>query len=230
MKTILVAFALVVSSLGIYAQEPMGGGLGGDRPPMGGFNQMEDEEDLETVVVKFPEIPRLTVKQRAKVIAVVVKEHDAVAKLETEKRALFSKQGFPSQKRLQPQGAPGRPEDSLKGQRLDRAGNDQPQVGGQHPGPGQPGRPALSAKDEKKLQKIDAQLVKVQKNSDKKYRSILSEEQYCVFAEKKKQIQFNSGQDGNDRKVSKGNRQQRPNGNGGGVPPDMPMGGGGGEF
>ncbi|MBP1616909.1 MAG: hypothetical protein H6Q14_736 [Bacteroidetes bacterium] len=240
MKKILIAIAFIATNLSIYAQEPMGGGdFGGGRPPMGNFNSMDDEDDEPTEVLKFPEIPGLTDKQREKVIKQLVKEHDAVAKLEKEKRALLIKLGVvgPSQRGEGPNAGSGRQPrrsgDSIQGNRppepeSQNAAGDQ--SNGQRPEKsqlqGQSKHPVLSNADKKKLEKFDKKIKKVHANADKKYRSVLSQEQYLSFKEKKKEIQFNSS-DSEGNKSQKGNRSQGRNRNSGGNPPDMPMGGGG---
>lgn len=74
--------------------------------------------------------------------------------------------------------------------------------------------PGISEKDRQKLAekmaKVDEDIKKKEAKYDKKYRSILSEEQYNIFSEKKKEIQFtkqspfgnrphrNEGQEGPD--------------------------------
>lgn len=245
MKKIIIATAFIASSLCIHAQEPMGGGgFGGGRPPMGNFDE-DNDEDQATEVVKFPEIPNLTDKQRQKMISEVVKEHDAIAKLEKEKRTLFEK----NMKGVQMNGQhpQGRPNDSIRGKKpqgmppprdRQRFGGDsihgkmhqKPEEemgkGGRRLGGTQMQHLKLSEKDQKKVDKIQKNEDKVYAKADKKYSSILMKEQYAVFKEKKKEIQFNSPNNDNKRQ---GNRQRRMNDNGGGgAPPDMTMGGGGG--
>jgi hypothetical protein len=237
MKKILIATAITAINLSIYAQAPMGGGdFGGSRPPMGNFNPMDDEDDEATEVLKFPEIPGLTDKQREKVINQVVKEHDAVAKLEQEKRALLVKSRAigPGQKGEGPNGGQGRqfgrPDDSIQGNRPPALRPKNPSNGDEN-NEQRPNRPQMQGQPEplvlpdatkKKLAKIDKKLEKAHTDADKKYRAVLSQEQYLAFKEKKKEIQFNSPSN-NAGKPSKGNRN-RPQGDN---PPDMPMGGGG---
>lgn len=196
MKKIFIAIVFITTQLSIYAQEPMGGGdFGGGRPPMGSFNPMDGENDEATEVLKFPEIPGLTDKQREKVISEVVKERDAVVKLDQQKRALFAKRA----------GNGAAPRDKRP---------DLPQME-ERPLP-----PALSDADKKKMDKIDLKIQKVHSDTDRKCRMVLSQEQYLAFKEKKKEIMFNNPNKGADKsnkahRMQGGNPPDMPMGGGG---------------
>lgn len=79
--------------------------------------------------------------------------------------------------------------------------------------------PGIAEKKRTKLQekidKVDNDIKKKETKYDKKYRSILSLEQYEIFIENKKNIEFR----GQGNRLQRGNRPQRP---GQGGPPDMP--------
>jgi len=88
--------------------------------------------------------------------------------------------------------------------------------------------PGISEKERQKnmdkMAKIDEKIKKVEAKYDKKYRSILSAEQYQIFSEKKKEIQFmQHGQPGNrpERGSKQGMPEQRPDGDDR-MRPDMP--------
>lgn len=79
--------------------------------------------------------------------------------------------------------------------------------------------PGMAEKKRTKLQekigKVDNDIKKKETKYDKKYRSILSQEQYEVFVENKKSIEFR----GQGNRPQRGSRPQRP---GQGGSPDMP--------
>lgn len=214
MKRMIFAIATTIASLSIYAQEPMGGGgFGGGRPPMGNYDGMDEQEATE--VVKFPEIPQLTEKQKDKVISVVIKEHDDVAKLEDQKRTVFMKNA----------------KFDHKGQEMqpNKEGNaqDQRQRSDEHKMKKEP--PVLSSKDQAKVDKIQKKEGNVHQKADKKFKSILSKDQYAVFQEKKSEIKFNTPdknnkqRQGNQREGFNHDNNERPDG-------PMDGGGGGGGF
>lgn len=239
-KKIMSVMAFTMISLSIFAQGPMGGGgFGGGRPPMGnsdsrsGGNQGSEKEEA-TQVVKFPDIPQLTLKQREKMISQVIKEHDAIAKLDKEKQTLFMSYMKPGQ------GQKGMPDQKGPKDGFDKPRNGKDSLQGENSRPPMPPagdvqgkdhkfqQPKLSEKDQKKLDGIEKNVTKTHAKADKKYRSILTKEQYAVFNEKKNEIKFNTPSKGN--RPQRGNRPQGSNGNGdngGGMGPNGPGGNGG---
>lgn len=88
--------------------------------------------------------------------------------------------------------------------------------------------PGISEKQRQKLSekivKVDEDIKKKEAKYDKKYRSILSEEQYKVFAEKKKDIKF-TGQRPSGNRPQRGDFEGRPeNGPGNEMMPPAPDG------
>lgn len=93
----------------------------------------------------------------------------------------------------------------------------------------------LSQKDKekqmKKIAKLDAKIEKTRLKYDKKYRKILTEEQYNIFIDKKKDVEFRGQGRPKNRfpDSSNGERPDRRDGDGrhfddGGTPPEMPAG------
>lgn len=85
--------------------------------------------------------------------------------------------------------------------------------------------PGIAGKERRKLlekvDKTDEKIKKKEEKYDKQYRKILSEEQYNIFSEKKKDIEFRGyGRPG--ERSNKANRQQPPHMQEGEMAPNMP--------
>ncbi|MFV0328474.1 MAG: hypothetical protein ACK5KL_01430 [Dysgonomonas sp.] len=85
--------------------------------------------------------------------------------------------------------------------------------------------PGIAGKERAKLlekaEKTDDKIRKKEEKYEKKYRSILSEEQYQIFSEKKKDIEFR-GHGRQGERPNKANRQQPPQIPNENMAPDMP--------
>ncbi len=79
----------------------------------------------------------------------------------------------------------------------------------------------------KKINKVETSMRKKADSYDSKYQKILTEEQYVIFKEKKKEIKFKKPRESRQNTMDQnGDRPGMPEGNM--PPPDMPMFGGGG--
>lgn len=148
MKKLFLLIIFVILTIGIYAQPPMGsGGQGMRRPPMdnGGNTTQSDE----IIIMEFPEIQDLTLKQREKLSSAIVTE-------KKKTHQLMMKQMF-----LNIEAERGK-----KSKTFDQRKNDQ------------------------KIQKINKEIEKERVKADKKYRSILTSDQYNEFVAKRGDIKF----------------------------------------
>lgn len=236
MKKIILILAIAFTGcLGLAAQEPMNdGGFGGGRPPMMMGNSFEKEK---TQIVKFPEIPGLTDKQRTKVGNVAVKEYDNVAKLENQKRKIFASymsrgENRGEQSQMTQGNRPANVDKSVReerritpppamanGENAQRPNVNRGQMNGApHE---KPQMPKLSEKDRKKVSEIDQKIAKEHAAADKKYHKMMSTEQYQAFAEKRGELKFNQFQhsDLNRGGHSEGSDRDR---DGAGTPPERP--------
>jgi hypothetical protein len=99
MKNILVLLMTFALGTNVYSQGGFGGGRGfggpGGRggPPSGARGEFNPQEMDDTPVLEnFPEIPGITLEQRADVGKILGDEHKSVRKLESQKMKLFQKE------------------------------------------------------------------------------------------------------------------------------------------
>ncbi len=173
MKKLLASLIVVFSCITLMAQPPQGGGMGGgNRPPGGpGGPPMGENRDFnpEIGIMKMPEIPDMTDKQRQKLTKNIIREQKEVTTQMADLHAL----------KIEMESTPG-----------------------------------LSDKEKEKLQKkmdkIDEKMKKTREKYDKKYRSILTDNQYEAFTAKKNEIQFRQPGPGRMQGPPPGENGERP--------------------